>query len=192
MRQGEVNWPQVKDMLNERLSEDKEALKLQRQADDKRFQDLEKYLREMTEAGDREQALKLKGLEQLMQQHQRMQKEQIDYAFRAAKEAITEQKSTNNSLFEEQRRALELMRTALERLVSKDSFSVVESELRDGNATTLALVQDIATRQTAMESRGMGERGHGDELRSNTALVVSVIAAFAAVAGVLIVLLVGI
>jgi predicted RNase H-like nuclease (RuvC/YqgF family) len=188
----EVDWPQVKDMLNERLADDKEARKLQREADNQRIEDLEKHLKEKAEGGDRELGLKVEGLKELVQQHQEMQKDQIDYAFRAAKEAITEQKSTNNALFEEQRRQIELLRNNLGSVVTKDSFSVVESELRDGNATTLQLVQDLATRQTAMESRGGGEKDHAAELRSNTALVVSVIAGFAAVAGVLLVLLTGI
>jgi hypothetical protein len=178
-------------MLNERLSEDKEALKLQRQADDKRFRDLEKHLKEKAEGADRELDLKIIGLKDLMVQHQRMNKEQVDSAFVAAKEAITEQKASNNALFAEQRREIEQLRSSLERVVSKDSFAVVESELREGNATTLQLVQDLATRQTAMESRGVGEKGHGEELRNNTALVVSIVIAFASVAGVLLVLLLG-
>jgi hypothetical protein len=181
-----LDWPQIKDIFDQRFKEGQEALKLQRESDEQRIADLEKYLSDRIEGGDRELGLKIDGLKELMQQHQRMQKDQIDYAFRAAKEAITEQKFTNNSLFEEQRRALELLRTTLGSVVTKDSFSVVESELRDGNATTLKLIQDLATRQTAMESRGGGEKDHAAELRSTLAIGISMMSGVAAIAGVLI------
>jgi hypothetical protein len=180
-----LDWPQIKDIFDQRFKEGQEALKLQRESDEQRIADLEKHLKEKAEGGDRELDLKLAGLKDLMQQHQTMQKDQIDYAFRAAKEAITEQKSTNNALFEEQRRALELLRTNLGSVVTKDSFSVVESELRDGNATTLKLIQDLATRQTAMESRGGGEKDHAAELRSTLAIGIAAMSGIAAVAGIL-------
>jgi hypothetical protein len=185
-RRAGLDWPQIKDIFDQRFKEGQEALKLQREADEQRIQDLEKYLHGKAEGGDRETNLKLNGLKDLMQQHQTMQKDQIDYAFRAAKEAISEQKSTNNALFEEQRRALELLRSNLSSVVTKDSFSVVESELRDGNATTLKLIQDLATRQTAMESRGGGEKDHAAELRSTLAIGISAMSGVAAVSGVLI------
>jgi hypothetical protein len=129
MGEGAIAWPQVKDMLNERLAESTRAQELQREADNQRILDLEKYLLSRIEANkelveqyhsQHELALKKENeereraalvlREQLQQriesgdvqlrEHVNHQKESVASAFAASEKAISKAESADEKRFE--------------------------------------------------------------------------------------------
>jgi hypothetical protein len=90
-----LDWPQVRDMFNERLQENQKALQLQREADDQRIMDLEKQLR-----------TEIQAARETSEQHH-------TYQLRSLETAAEEREKSANQLRNEHQRSADVLSTQL-------------------------------------------------------------------------------
>jgi len=115
-----------------------------------------------------------------LRQHIGHQAEQVKLQNDAQKEAIEKAEAATERRFEAVDRGQRLLQENADKLLPREQFEVVSTELREGRADNRELIQALALRMTEMEARGGGEKDHAADLKSSLAIGVAVISVLAA------------
>jgi hypothetical protein len=203
-----LDWPQVRDMFNERLEENEKALKLQREADNQRIVDLERFLQaqinSVRELGEQyhstqQRALEVasdereKSAEQLRKQLvERMdalnraltqqiehQAEQRRFQLDAQREGMAKAEANNEKRFQQFDQLWQEMREARNSAIPREVVEKDSAEARRRSEAMLELINSQSMRITEIEARGGGEKDHAADLKSTVAVGVAIVAVIA-------------